>query len=199
MRTPSITAAAAALLVAIALTTSAQTSLPWPNGGFELGGASWTYPASTTFADHDDDGDQEAHFLGAGSGTWQLSIGASKTVVPATTPLSFDIEQGSLVMDFRMILLCADDPEPYYNNLGPDPDWFDDHVLSWTNGWAAASGTMVLDPVEAQGINLAGWDSMTPEERTQRLSSCFHLTLVMYGVASGFEGGATVDDFAWEL
>lgn len=181
----------------------AQASIPWVNGDFELGGTTWTAPTSTTFGDFDGDGDGEAHLLGSGEGTWQISRGATKADVPATASLSFEIEQGTVVYDVRMILLSARDPEPWANNLYSldptgtlQPDWFDDHVLSWTN-WAGASGHVVLDPVAATAFNVPGWDTMTPQERRAELASYVHMTIVFYGVASGFNGGATLDDFAW--
>lgn len=201
----SIVATLLATTVVASVNVGAQVPAGWPNGDFELGDAAWSFPASTTFGDFDGDNDFEAHLLGSGDGTWQISRGATKTDVPATTSLSFDIEQGVVVYDVRMILLSAEDPEPWVNNLYSldptqtlQPDWFDDQVLSWTN-WAGASGHVVLNPVEANAYNIPGWDAMSADERAAELASYFHMTIVFYGVASGFVGGATLDNFAWVL
>lgn len=169
------------------------TPVAWVNGGFELGGAAWNAYEGTSFADADGDGDVEA-VLDACVGQPGLSRGISKGVVPATTPLAFNIESGGLVYSIGMILLDATGPEPYINNFDPlAPEWFDDQVLYW-NEWTPQTGAAVLDPVEAdQGVNIAGWADMDADERRARLSTMTHMTMVMYTCAEG----ATVDDFAW--
>lgn len=189
-------------LACVTLATFAgATPVPWVNGDFELGGQAWSAGPGTSFADADGDGDLEA-VLNACIGDFGLSRGISKGVVPATTPLSFEIETGSVVYAIGMILADATDPEPYANNLFAndptgtlEPDWFDDQVLYW-NEWSPQSGTVTLDPVEAdQGVNIAGWDGMDADARRARLATMTHMTIVMYTCASG----ATIDDVVWIL
>lgn len=184
-------------------TASAATplALPWPNGDFELGNASWTLASTTSVGDVDGDGDQEASWSGCGDGTWQMSRGVTKGVVPATTSLSFDVESGQIdAMDVRMILFDAQNADPYVNNLYAydvtgtlAPDWFDDQVLYW-NSWTPVTGTVTLDPLAAHAVNIPGWDAMSAAEREAKLSTMTHMTMVMYGCTAG---GAGLDDFAW--
>lgn len=185
-------------------------TVPWANGDFELGGLTWTAPASTSYVDADGDGDVEAKLSGCGEGSWQISRGLTKGDVPATTHMTFDVEKGQLeFFSFRMILLSATDPEPWANNLlNLDPSlptydvnyWFDDQVLAWEN-WqdGPLTGHVDLDPVEANAYNIPGWDTMSRDERTAFLSTALHMTIVVYGCATGYDGGATLDNVAWAL
>lgn len=179
---------------------SAATPVGWINGDFELGGQTWTVGPGTSFGDADADGDQEA-ILTACIGDFGLARGASKGVLPATTPLTFEIETGSLLYDIRMIVVDAQDPQPWANNLFAsdvtgtlEPDWFDDQVLIW-NEWTPQSGAVVLDPLEADAVNIDGWNDMDADARSARLGSMLHMTVVMYACTSG----ATIDDVAWVL
>lgn len=201
MRTTTISLALALALLTVPLASAA--SVPWVNGGFEAGDATWTLADTTTVTDADDDGDQEALLQGSGQGTFQIARGLTKGPMSATTPLSFAVEKGSFDYVALMVLVDATDPEPYVNNLfylDPtgtlEPDWFDDQILAWkTDG---ATGSQVLDPLDADAKNIDGWDEMSEEERRLELASYAHASLVVYGTAYGFEGGATLDDFAWE-
>lgn len=198
MRTTAIRNTLALLTIFAAVTASgaAPSAAPWPNGDFELGAASWTAASTTTIGDADGDGDQEARFAGCGDGTWQLSRGISKGVVPASTPWSFTVESGQVdAWDFRMILVDASEPMPYLNNLDPlAPNWVDDHVLIWYSWSNPLAGDVVLDPLAAHAANIPGWDAMDADARAARLATMVHATIVMYGCTAG---GATLDDFAW--
>lgn len=194
-------------LAAISLFASAgalPTSIPWPNGDFTLGAAGWTPASTTLIGDADADGDNEARFSGCGDGTWQLSRGVSKGVVPANADLAFTVETGQVdAWDFRMIVLDANDPAAYANNLYSldptgtlQPDWFDDQVLYWHSWSVPLTGSVVLDPTSASAVNIAGWDAMSAAEREAKLQTMTHMTLVMYGCTAG---GATLDDFGFVL
>lgn len=200
------------LLIAIVLQSgSAQAvTVPWINGDFELGDATWTYASTTTFEDADEDGDLEASLVGCGDGGYLISRGATKGDVPATSHLTFEVEQGALdFYSFRMIIVSPEDPEAWANNLlnlstdlptYDDDYWFDDQVLAWED-WQASgplSGSVDLDPVDANAYNIDGWDAMSDAERTAFLSTSLHMTLVAYGCATGSEG-TTLDNFAWSL
>lgn len=194
-----------ALTILLVANSASAAAMPWINGDFALGGQTWTAPAATTFVDADGDGDMEAFLHGAGDGTWQLSRGITKLPMPGRLAWSFDVEQGAFgVYSFRMIMLRLEDPEPYANNLFSldptgtlQPDWFDDQVLDWSG--SSLSGHVVLDPVAADAYGIPGWAGMSADQRTQALSTFTHMTIVMYGYTGGFQGGATLDNFAWEL
>lgn len=187
------------LVACIALAVPvAATTAPWPNGGFEAGGAAWTIASNAAVADHDADGDAELALAGCGDGTFQFARGVLKGVVPASTPLAFDVETGRVdAWDLRMILADATDPEPYANNLHPlAPDWFDDQVLAWSSWSSPLEGAVVLDPVDATAFNIPGWDAMDADARRAKLGTMTHMTLVAYGCTTA---GATLDGFAWVL
>lgn len=196
--------ALAIVMATLVAMPAAATSVPWANGGFEAGEATWTLADATTVTDADDDGDQEALLQGSGDGTFQIARGSTKGPMPATTPLSFAIEEGAFDYNIRMVLVDAKDPQPYLNNLffldptgTVEPDWFDDQILIW-NSEGALSGEQVLDPLEADAANIDGWQQMSEDERRQELATYVHASMVVYGVAEGYDGGATLDDFAWE-
>ena len=206
----------AAIWVLLAVGSAQATPLPWVNGDFELGDtlsdATWSRAESTTFEDADGDGDMEAKLVGCAAGDIQLARGLSKGPVPATSHVTFDVEEGELTFySFRMILASVDDPGAWANNLlnaaGPDLPtynddyWFDDQVLVWeyVENTDVLTGAVDFDPVDATAFNIDGWDAMTDEQRTEFLSTAVHATLVIYGCADGFDGGATLDNFAWDV
>lgn len=208
----------AAVWALLSVGSAQAVAVPWVNGDFELGPElshqTWTHADSTTFEDADGDGDLEAKLNGCAAGDIQLARGLSKGPVPATSHVTFDLEQGGLTFySFRMILASAGEPGAYANNLlnaaGPDVPtyddayWFDDQVLAWeyTPGEVLDvldAGSYDFDPVDAIAFNIDGWDDMTAEERTQFLSTAVHASLVIYGCADP-DAGATLDNFAWDV
>ena len=202
--------AVAAMLARGSAAPAGALTLPWVNGDFALGDLTWSAPASTSFVDADGDSDLEAKMNGCGDGSWQISRGATKGDVPATTHLTFDIEQGRLEFySLRMIIVSVTDPGRWANNLlNVDPAlptydnqyWFDDQVLAWEN-WQAGplTGHVDLNPIDANAYNIPGWTTMSAAERTAFLSTSLHMTLVVYGCAAGYDGGATLDNVAWEI
>lgn len=213
MRRTSVRASVIVAAIAImgSSTGARAVDVPWVNGDFELGGLTWTAPGSTSFVDADGDGDVEAKLTGCGEGSWQLSRGATKGIVPATSHLKFEIEEGSLdFYSFRMIILSGEDPGAWANNLlnlstdlptYDDDYWFDDQVLAWEDypSTGPISGAIDLDPLQATAFNIDGWGEMGAAERASFLSTALHMTIVMYGCAAGFDGGATLDDFTWGI
>ena len=188
--------------IAIALVaTAGAESMPWVNGGFELGQGTWSIASTNSVADHDGDGDMEASVAACGDGTWQMAIGLSKGVAPGTASIAFEVESGQIdFWDIRVIMADSAEPEAWANNAfayDPTgtlaPDWFDDQVLSWYSWSTPLSGSVVLDPVDAIAYNIPDWDQMSEAEREARLAGMAYATFVMYACTSS----ATVDDFGF--
>lgn len=184
--------------------TAAPLTVPWTNGGFELGATQWTVATTNAVADHDGDGDQEVSFVRCGDGSLQLARGAGKGIVPGNADVAFTVETGQVdFWDVRVILADTHDPEPWLNNaFGYDAtgtlpaDWTDDQVLSWSSWSAPLSGSVTLDPVDAVGYNIPGWSAMDAAGREAYLGGTLHGTMVFYACTSG---GATLDGFAFVL
>jgi hypothetical protein len=77
-----------------------------------------------------------------------------------------------------------------------EPDWFDDQIPVWDRSGFEA-GPQLLDPVDAEAKDIDGWSGTSEDERREELGTHVYASRVVYGVAEGVQGGATLDDFAW--
>ena len=232
-----------ALIISLILVPAAATALvpgehrlAWYNGDLDSAvaalGTGFGRP-NARIADLEGDGDNEMVIEGHAFGgirftknhfplsTSNPALVATRTLVPASTALEFDVEGASacsVYHDIRVILLGTFDPLPGLDSLydlSPVApiDYFNDEVLVWNAAWNGGmlqSGQhYVLDPMQATllgggfGLNHP-FNTMTETEKRVFLQQHYYEVWVFYGAA--YQGGQSnpgtscaFDNFAYLL